>query len=133
MNNIILQYKDLFFQIARFGIVGLTAAAVNFGIVVLLVETMHFTPLMANAFAFLLAFQVSYWGHRNWTFMASESLHRVALPRLLLVAGLGFVANQSLFYFFLTVAQWPYQIALLADLTILPMITFVLNKFWVFR
>jgi putative flippase GtrA len=133
MNSFVLQYRSLFFQIARFGIVGVTSAAVNFSVVILLVETQHLMPLHANVFAFLIAFQVSYWGHRYWTFAETNALHRVAFPRLLLVGGLGFIANQSLFFLFLTVGKMPYPLALLADLAILPTVTFLLNKFWVFR
>ena len=125
-------YLPLFFQIFRFGVVGLTAAFVHFGVVVLLVQNVRLTPLNANIFGFMVASQVSYWGHRIWTFEARDTLHSIALPRILLVQMFNFAANQTLFYIFLTL-HLPYTIALIVVLTVLPIFTFLSNKFWVFR
>lgn len=124
---------NLFGQLTRFCIVGLLAAAVHFSIVVLLVEVGALKPLIANIFAFLIAFQVSYWGHRRWTFHTTTSLHGEALPKLFLVNGLGFIANEGLFYIFMTMFGLSYPLALFLVLAILPVATFALGKFWVFR
>lgn len=126
------QYFPLLAQIFRFGVVGLTAAAVHFSVVVLFVQQIKMTPLHANVIGFIVASQVSYWGHRIWTFAAFDTLHSVAYPRTLLIQVLNFAANQTLFYIFLLV-RLPYPIALLIVLTILPIFTFLSNKFWVFR
>lgn len=121
----------LFSQIFRFGIVGLLAAAIHFSIVVLLVQTINVEPLLANVFGFAIAFQASYWGHRLWTFHESVALHRIALPKLLLVQVLMFLANETLFYIFLSL-QLPYPIALIIVLGVLPIFTFMASKLWVF-
>jgi putative flippase GtrA len=86
-------------QIIRFGIVGTSAALVNFSIVVLLVESGTLQPLYANMVAFVFAFQVSYFGHRFWTFHETITDHRVAMPKLLLISGTNFFANEGLFIF----------------------------------
>jgi putative flippase GtrA len=125
--------NKLFQQILRFGTVGTTAAGVQVGLVTLFVELNVLPPLAANIIAFFLAFQVSYWGHRQWTFNAADREHRVTLPRLFLIASSGFVANETLFYIFLKDFHLQYILALLLVLTILPVITFSLSKFWVFR
>jgi putative flippase GtrA len=123
----------LIFQLGRFGIVGSCAAAVHFSIVIFLVEVMKLGPFKANGIAFLFSFQVSYWGHRRWTFSGTEALHRVALPRLFLVGSTGFFANEGLFYLFYSIAHMPYMLALFCVLSILPLVSFTLGKFWVFR
>lgn len=120
-------------QIMRFGIVGCTAAFVNFSIVVGLVEFGSLPPLYANIIAFTFAFQVSYLGHRFWTFHETITQHHVAAPRLLLVSGSNFFANEALFYFFMNMLHLPYMPALLLTLSILPAVTFTFGKFWVFR
>lgn len=125
--------RILLTQIARFGVVGVMAAAVHLSMVFFLVETYHWQPLVANIFAFLTAFQVSYWGNRRWTFDRTVTLHRVAFPRLLFLNSMSFVMNEGLFYFFLAVFHLPYMLALFLVLTILPIATFTLSKFWVFR
>ncbi len=122
----------LFLQLARFGLVGASAAVVHFSMVVLLVETRWLQPLVANLVAFSLAFQVSYWGHRTWTFSGTQQKHSVAFPRLLLVSSLAFAANESLFYLLMSQFKLTYMPALLIVLSILPLAVFTINKLWVF-
>lgn len=119
-------------QIARFITVGLTAASVHFSVVVMLVQLFHYAPLVANVGGFIVSFQVSYWGHRIWTFSATEVLHREAYPRLVMVQIINFSLNESLYYYFLN-QHLPYQLALLIVLAILPVFTFLTSKFWVFQ
>lgn len=133
LRNRIYHFFPLFLQLIRFGIVGLCAAGTHFSLLVFSVEIGQLKPLVANIIAFMIAFQVSYWGHRFWTFSGTTTLHRVALPKLFLVAGGGFVANEGLFYFFLTTFNLPYPVAQLLVLTILPLVNFTLGKLWVFK
>jgi len=132
MNNFFVRYQPLLSQLFRFGIVGLTAAALHFSIVVMLVQTWLFMPLVANIFGFAAGFQVSYWGHRMWTFSETVTSHRVALPRLLIVQAINLLANETLFYIFLSL-NLPYPVALLIVLSTLPLFTFISSKLWVFR
>lgn len=122
----------LFPQIFRFGVIGLSSSFVHFFTVIVLVQNRLFLPLVANIIAFLFAFQVSYWGHRKWTFSETVVPHRFALQRLLLVQLANLLANESLFYLFLAY-HIPYPIALLVILTTLPIFTFTASKLWVFR
>lgn len=126
-------FLPLIKQLIRFGIVGLCAAGIHFLLVILFVEREMVSPLFANFLAFLVSFQISYWGHRNWTFHGTTVLHRTAFPKLFLVGTSGLIANESLFYLFLNVFHLPYQLALFFVLTILPIINFMLGKLWVFR
>lgn len=125
------KYIPLLLQIARFGVVGLTAAAIHFFTVVGIVQWFAVKPLLANVVGFIVSFQMSYWGHRKWTFGDTVTLHRVAFSRLLVVQMVNFTANESLFFLFLTL-HLPYQVALLIVLTVLPVFTFLGSKFWVF-
>lgn len=125
------QIVGLFTQFFRFVSVGVTAALVHFATVVVLVQNNLLVPLSANVLGFLLGFQVSYWGHRSWTFHDTVTLHRVALPKLLLVQVCNFIANESLFYWLLAL-HLPYTTALIIVLSILPLFTFFISKLWVF-
>lgn len=128
-----LMNRFLFFQLMRFGIVGVTSASVHFGIVVMLVELAGLKPLLANIAAFLISFQVSYSGHRFWTFRGTTTQHKVALTRLLSLQIVGLAANEGLFYSLMTYFGLPYTVALFIVLTTLPIITFTVSKLWVFR
>lgn len=125
-------YFSLFLQIFRFGIVGIIAAIFHVSIVIYLVQQWFLLPLVANIFAFMFSFQLSYWGHRLWTFSDSDTLHSIAIPRLLFIQLINFAANETLFFIFLSL-NLPYPIALILVLTILPLFTFITSKFWVFR
>ncbi len=125
--------KKFIFQVMRFGVVGTLAAAVHFSVVVALVEEFMLNPLYANVFAFLIAFQVSYWGNRYWTFSESTVSHRAAMPKLFAVTFSNLMANQGLFYIFLKIIGLPYMLALFLVLIILPPVTFTLGKLWIFR
>ena len=131
MSNLI-RYIPLVAQLFRFGIVGLSAAAIHFSVVVLLVQNELYPPLIANIIAFFISFQMSYWGHRLWTFNGTITAHREAYSKLILVQALNLTASEWLFYFFLSL-HLPYQIALLIVLSVLPLFTFTVSKFWVFK
>lgn len=118
-------------QISRFGIVGLTAAALHYTVVTLLVDRFAFDPLLANVMGFLFGVQVSYWGHRAWTFRGTRASHATAAPKMFLLQTINFIANESLFYILLTL-HLPYNIALLIVLSILPLLTYCFSKWWVF-
>lgn len=123
--------KALFFQIMRFGIVGVIASLVHFSCVVFFVQLLHWQPLIANIVGFSIGVQVSYWGHRTFTFRDSDASHRVAYPRLVTLQAGNFIANEGLFSLFLSF-HLPYQVALLIVLAIMPIFTFMISRAWVF-
>lgn len=122
----------LMLELFRFGCVGVIAAAVHFSLVIFAVTHVDMQPLVANIFAFAIAFQVSYWGHRLFTFRGTHASHSSAFSKLVLVQLINLAANESLFYIFLNM-NLPYPVALFCTLTILPLFTFISARFWVFK
>ena len=120
-----------FRQLVRFGCVGVAAAATNFAVVILLVTHAKLHPLIANIFAFFIAFQVSFYGHRLWTF-ASVAKHLTSLAKYLMVAIASFGLNEGFYALFLQGFKIHYITALFLVLVIVPPITFLLSKFWAF-
>ena len=91
-------------RIMRFGVVGLSAAAAHYCVVVTLVELLDIAPLLANVGGFIFAFWVSYFGHRHWTFSDSvdkQEGKKNTFLRFLSVAVLGFFMNEFLFFLLL--------------------------------
>lgn len=119
-------------QILRFLTIGATAAVVHCSVVILLVQIFNYAPLIANVAGFIVSFQVSYWGHRRFTFSGTEVSHREAYPRLVVVQLFNFGLNESLYYLFLSF-NLPYILALVIVLSIIPFFTFFTSKFWVFE
>lgn len=118
-------------QLARFGVVGIAAMAVHWLVVMALVP-LGLRPLIANVVAFAIAFNVSYWGHRNWTF-DSDASHRTTFWRFFAVACASFVLNECLYYVLLTYSHLGYQLALALVLVTVAALTFVLSRQWAFR
>lgn len=115
-----------------FLLVGGTAALVHQIAVVAFVELGLLQPAIANVPAFALAWFVSYFGHRRWTF-SSTAPHRHAIPRFLAVAVVSFLVNQSLFVALLSFTRLHYALALFITLFTVAVMTYVLSRFWAFR
>ena len=124
--------KKSFFsaQLIRFGLVGTCAAIVNYLVVIGLVELLKLHPLIANIFAFFAAFNVSFIGHRYWTFHDCLGEKKLKFNQFFLIALSSFFANETLFFFFLHYAQLSYPISLLIVLIIVPPLTFITSKIW---
>lgn len=126
-------------QLARFGVVGIAAMAVHWLVVAALVP-LGAAPLVANIVAFAVAFNVSYTGHRHWTFArpADAAPGTAAAPqatpfkRFLGVALLSFVLNETLYYALLRQGI-EYRLALFVVLVAVAVLTFVLSRYWAFR
>lgn len=116
-----------------FGVVGVSAMLVHFGVVAWLLVPLGMAPLQANVLGFLIAFQVSYWGHRQQTFQARHIPHRQALPRFFGVACLSFVVNEAMYGLLLRFTPLNYRAALLLVLIVVAALTFALSKLWAFR
>jgi putative flippase GtrA len=124
--------RALLRQLFWFGATGAAAAVTHLLVVILLVEAWGAAPLVANAGGFLVAFGVSYLGHRHLTFAAGAVPARQSLPRFLLVAGLGFALNEGLFALLLATTALPYQAALVLVLLAVAGVTFLLSRQWAF-
>lgn len=120
-------------QLFWFGATGAAAAATQLLAVMVLVESGGLAPLLANGFGFLVAFGVSYLGHRHLTFSAHDVMTARSLPRFFLVAVLGFLLNELLFALLLTQTALPYWFALALVLLAVAVITFVMSRGWAFR
>lgn len=120
-------------QLLKFGCIGTAAAAVHMGVVALLVP-LGLQPLLANIVAFVTAFNVSYLGHRLWTFGNRTTLsHKRSMVRFWGIAVTSFAINETLFFLFLNYTTLPYLVALFLVLILVTPITFVLSRLWAFR
>lgn len=121
-------------QLARFGVVGVAAMAVHWLVVAALVP-LGAAPLIANIVAFAVAFNVSYAGHRRWTFAAATPAAPASgtpFWRFLGVALLSFALNETLYYGLLRQGM-EYRLALFVVLVAVAALTFVLSRYWAFR
>jgi len=117
-------------QLVRFGCVGAAAAAVHLAVVSLLVYLLDMSPLLANVAGFGVAFQVTYFGHSQWTF---NTLKRHGdYRRMLVVSMTAFALNEALYAVLLQTTPLDYRIALALVLVAVAGLTFVGSRIWVF-
>ncbi|KHN65832.1 polysaccharide biosynthesis protein GtrA [Acinetobacter calcoaceticus] len=120
------------FQLARFTTTGAAAALTHYSIVILLFKrniALHY----ANLIAFLLAYWVSYFGHRIFTFKAQHISHRQTLPKFTLVAGLGFLFNESFLLLSNLYFSTPVSTLVCVAIVLTSIVTFLLNRFFAFQ
>ncbi|MBI1215829.1 MAG: GtrA family protein [Alphaproteobacteria bacterium] len=122
-----------FLRLFRFGIVGLSAFFVNWIVVVLIVSAGLCGPLAANVVAFLTAFSVSYFGHRGWTFSGKARAGAGSFWRFAVVAGIGFLVNESSYYVLLDVYHIDYRIGLVFAVGLAAVCTYILSALWAFN
>lgn len=118
-------------QLTRFSVIGTLAAATHFLIVKACVP-LGYHPLVANILAFIVAFQVSYWGHNLWTFAGHGNGNRDTCAKFLLTAILGFILNESLYAILLN-QKIHYDVALIIVLISVAAITFIISRLWAFN
>jgi len=119
-------------SLIRFGLTGGLATLTHVMVFVLLVEWAAVRPVFAALPAFLMAVGVSYVLNYRWTFTATGP-HRVLLPRFVLISVTGLALNLLITYLFVDLWGLWYGLALLTVILVIPISTYLLSRFWVFR
>ena len=119
-------------RVTVFAMVGLAATAVNFLILVLLVERFDIYPLLSYLLAYAVAFSVSYLGHYYLTFSANEE-HMIAIRRFLLVSMFASALNFIVFAVSFEYLHLSYLIAFVITIFIGPPFTYLLSRNLVFN
>lgn len=114
-----------------FGSVGSVAALVHMGIFEFLRR--FISPEWANVGGFLIAFAVSYGGHRRLSFKDASTSNSQSLLRFAVTALAGFAANELCFMALVYAGHWPVWPALILAMVVAAGQTFALSRWWAFR
>ena len=117
-----------------FVLVGASAALTHmavFTVVLLLVPTLW--PEIANVAGFLVAFLVSFVGHRRLSFQDAGTGLMQSFLRFAATAVAGFVTNEAVFIVLFRVLALPTWVALISGIVVSALQTFVLSRFWAFK
>jgi len=118
-------------QLMRFGVIGVLAAVTHYCIAIYLTNH-QVAAAWANLVAFVIAFWVSYFGHRYFSFDAGDLSHQQTLPRFILVAVLGFILNESLLLLMLHFTDISIALGLPFIIVITAVFTFILSRQFAF-
>ena len=111
--------------------VGGAAAVTHMGVFAL--AQTHLWPELANALGFVIAFMVSFAGHRLLSFKDARTTVATSLRRFGVTALAGFASNEIVFVLLLRGLALPSLLALFLALLFAAGQTFVLSRFWAFR
>ena len=111
--------------------VGGSAAATHMGVFAL--AQAHMWPEVANALGFMVAFFVSFAGHRLLSFKDAGTTMGTSFRRFAVTALAGFASNELVFVLLLRGLGLPSLLALFLALLFAAGQTFVLSRFWAFR
>lgn len=115
-------------QLLRFGLVGGLATLVHLSVAWWVLQVWaEGSPFLVNLVAFLVAFQVSFWGHSRYTFRQKGSPWR-----FLLVTLGGFAINNTLLWCFLALGLRSEFVAICLSVLLVPLFVFVASRLWVF-
>lgn len=114
-----------------YGVVGGLGTAVHYAIMMTLVEVLAVAPVVATGIGCFAGAIVNYLLNHRLTFV-SDACHKVALPKFMVVAIIGMVANVWMLYALLELLVIHYMIAQCLVTVLVMCITYTLNKFWTF-
>lgn len=120
-------------EMFRFGIVGALATLTHFMVLVALVEHVYMQPALSNGVAFLCAVSVTYLGQSLWVFSGHGSINLVKLLRFSVSLALGFFVNISIMALATEGFGLGHRIGFLVACLSVPILSFIINKLWVFR
>jgi putative flippase GtrA len=114
-----------------FLVVGGGAALTHMGVFALAQHQIW--PELANALGFVVAFFVSFFGHRLLSFKDASTSVATSFKRFVVTALAGFASNELVFVLLLRGLDIPALVALFVALVFAAGQTFVLSRFWAFQ
>jgi putative flippase GtrA len=125
-------WPELGVQGGRFIAVGIAATLTHLLVAVCLIDGAGLrSAAIANAIAVVAGTAVSYAGNYFWTFRRGGP-HSVRLPRFLAAYLTVFGLNGLVMLVVADLGGVAYLIPLAAVITVTPVVTFLLNRYWVF-
>jgi len=125
--------KKIFFQLCRFGTIGVLATITHSIVLIFLVEKMSWQPFFGNIMAFLVAVQVSFWGHKLFSFRNKDKSTIKMFSSFVVVALVGLSLNEIVFWIIVNLMSYSYFWALGIVVSVIPLMQFFIIKKFIFR
>jgi len=126
------KYKTLVYESLRFGSVGAAATVVHLGVAWLAVRSVGMRPLAGNLVGYIPALILSYLGHAFWTFKRRGN-HARSFAKFWVVSIGTFFLSILTILVMVSWQGWAIEWALLINLFVLPLSSWLLNRIWVFQ
>lgn len=119
-------------QAASFGLIGATATATHVLVALAARHLVHLPPLSASFTGYLAAVSVSYFGNTYLTFGAAP-WRRDQIVRFLVMSLCGLALGQGIIWLLVTRMGLAFWIGLAGMVCVVPALSFVAARLWVFR
>jgi putative flippase GtrA len=118
-------------QFSLFSLVGVVGTIAHYLLLLTLVELANVRPVGASMAGALLGALVNYALNYRYTF-GSRRLHREALPRFMVVAGVGFALNAAIMWLAVAQVHIYYMLAQVITTAIVLVWNYLGNRLWTF-
>ncbi|MBN1378408.1 MAG: GtrA family protein [Gammaproteobacteria bacterium] len=118
-------------QLFVFGLVGITATVTHYLVALFCHEGLKINLYVCNLIGYSSAVAVSFFGHGRYTFQIT--LSQDIFRRFVVVSVATFLASEGMLAALENSMQLSHRISLAVVVLTIPVITFLLNKMWVFR
>lgn len=118
-------------SVTKYIVVGVLSTLTHLTLLYILVEFFQLSPLPASSIAFIWVVLQSYWLNRTWTFRSDRN-HLSSLSRYIVVSLVGFFSNLAIMYFMLSVGGLWYMAAQTVTILVIPLINYLLHRYWTF-
>ena len=122
--------REVFRQVVTFGIVGVVATLVHYLVALFFTDLIHVSVFVANILGYACAVSVSLFGHSIFSFR--KKITRLVAGRFVVVSLSTLGASEGVLFFLHESLGLHHRIALAVVVCTIPVITFFLNKFWVY-
>lgn len=127
--------REVLLQLARFGISGIFITLVQAAIYWTIATPLHVAPLIANFIGYLFAVAIGYFIHSHWSFRGHGSRDNIARTtrRFFIVSLVSLGLNSFWTWLFTGLLHGPTWWPIPFMVVVSPLITFGLNRHWVFE
>jgi len=116
----------------RYGIVGVLAVVIHSGVSLLVLSYWHIDPFFSHLIGFCFGLITAYIGHYFYSFNDDEQ-HGKRFPKFVITSLIGLGLHQGGVYILVHFMHFDYKTQALPLLMLsVPIVTFLINRFWVF-
>ena len=134
LSTIPTERKTMLAQLARFAITGAFVTALGVGVYALVALELRWEPQLGNFLAYVVAVATGYVMHSRWSFRDHGGQRtRATQLRFVVVSLISYALNSFWVWLLFSHLELGRAAPIVPMLFVTPMVTFVLNRQWVFR
>jgi putative flippase GtrA len=125
--------QTLLYKFLKFGTVGISGMAVDFGITYLFKEKVKVNKYIANTLGFFSAASSNFILNRIWTFQSGDPAVTSQYFRFLVIAIVGVLFSNAIIYLLHERFKWNFYLAKLISIGVVLFWNFFANYFFTFK